>query len=393
MSAIDASSADAPDATRGRAGRFVFYLASFAFPLLTLTYLLVGPLPWWLALLGPLPVAFVVWLDYISPTESAQPSVDAPAWAFDALLLLHAVLQLTNIVLLVVFCDRLAWWPWPELAKTLTNHVAVVFLVGTSSGYSAIIVAHELIHRRRPWLRQLGRAILVTVLYEHFSTEHIRGHHPRVGTPADPATARFGETLNDFVFRTIPAQFKSAWRLEKVRLGDADMTWRDPRMWRHRVLHGLLAEALLLIAIAYFGGLMGLFMFLGHVRMAIYLLETINYIEHWGIVRSGNKVGPVHAWDTTSRFTLFTTFGLSRHADHHLTASRPYQLLRHHDSSPKMPHGYLATFILADMFNDKYRAYAERELRRCGLAPPASPSSDRMTPAQAPVSADRFGLS
>ncbi len=112
-------------------------------------------------------------------------------------------------------------------------------LVGINSGYSAIVVAHELIHRPSRRLQRLGRALLCTVLYEHFYTEHVRGHHARVGTPEDPATARFGETFHHFFARTVPAQFRSAWRLEAKRLGDEDMPWWDRRLLRSRVVQGL----------------------------------------------------------------------------------------------------------------------------------------------------------
>src|SRR5262249_29469806 len=119
---------------------------------------------------------------------------------------------------------------------------AAMIVVGSASAYSGIVVAHELIHRPRTMPRTFGRLILATVLYEHFYTEHIRGHHVRVGTREDPATARFGESFHRFYLRTVPAQFRSAWRLETARLGDVDMKWYDPRLLRSRVVHGLFAE-------------------------------------------------------------------------------------------------------------------------------------------------------
>src|SRR5262249_61233751 len=106
-------------------------------------------------------------------------------------------------------------------------------MMGVTSAYSGIVVGHELIHRPRRHMQLLGRALFCTVLYEHFFTEHIRGHHRRVGTEEDPATAHYGETAFRFLLRTVPAQFRSAWRLEARRLGDEDM-----RPWDRRVLRG-----------------------------------------------------------------------------------------------------------------------------------------------------------
>jgi alkane 1-monooxygenase len=242
-------------------------------------------------------------------------------------------------------------------------------LSGTTAGYSGIVVAHEWIHRRRPHQFFLGRLLLAFVLYEHFSTEHIRGHHPRLGTAEDPATARFGESLREFFRRTIPAQFKSAWLLEKKRLGDEHMKWSDRRMVQHRVLQGVVAEVLLLLGFGFvFGPLAAVFFFL-QARSAITLLETVNYIEHWGITRATKKVLHDDSWDTDNWFTLHTLVGLSRHADHHAQASRPYQQLRHFDNTPKMPLGYYGTILMAMFRNARYQKLATEELRRRRLGP------------------------
>src|SRR5262249_30456422 len=155
------------------------------------------------------------------------------------------------------------------------------------------VLAHELIHRPRRVLREFGRLILATVLYEHFYTEHVRGHHVRVGTKDDPATARFGESFNRFYVRTVPAQFRSAWRLEAARLGDADMKWYDPRMLGSRVVHGLLFESALLISIGAFFGKAAVVVFLLQAWWATRALEVVNYFEHWGLSRAGGRVEPV----------------------------------------------------------------------------------------------------
>src|SRR5205823_2798825 len=98
----------------------------------------------------------------------------------------------------------------------------------------------ELIHRPSKALQLLGRMLLATVFYEHFYVEHVRGHHLRIGTEQDPATARYGETYNEFWKRTVPGQFRSAFRLENKRLGDVDMKWYDPRNLRNDVVHGVI---------------------------------------------------------------------------------------------------------------------------------------------------------
>src|SRR5262249_3348904 len=191
--------------------------------------------------------------------------------------------------------------------------------------------------------------LLGSVLYDHFATEHVRGHHSRVGMSDDPATARFGESAAAFVVRTVPAQWRSAWRLEKKRLGDENMPWSDPRMLRHRVLHGLVLEWGAAFAVWATLGAGAFAVYVLQAAIAVRLLEAVNYFEHWGLTRRGPRVTPVHSWDTGSRFTLYTLVGLSRHADHHASASRPYQQLRYWEESPKLPYGYFGTvvFLLA----------------------------------------------
>jgi alkane 1-monooxygenase len=218
------------------------------------------------------------------------------------------------------------------------------------------------------------------VCYEQFATEHVRGHHPRLGTAEDPATARFGEALKDFIRRSIPDQFKSAWRLEKIRLGDEHMKWSDPRMVRHRVLQGVVAEVVIVLGCLLLFGPIAAVFFLVQARSAVVLLETVNYIEHWGITRATRTVTPVDSWDTDNAFTLRTLVGLSRHADHHAQASRPYQKLRYFEASPKMPLGYYGTILMAMFLNDRYQAYATEELRRKGLGPFRSGAGARHEP-------------
>jgi len=213
-------------------------------------------------------------------------------------------------------------------------------------------------------------------VYEHFYTEHLRGHHVRVATPDDPATARFGETFARFYLRTVPAQFRSAWRLECRRLGDAEMSLTDRRQLRNRVLHGLVAEWGLAFGIL---GAAGPAAFAGFLLQAVFAsraLEVVNYFEHWGLQRSSRRVRPVDSWDTHSRFTYYALTGLTRHADHHAYAARPYQQLRVHPEAPVLPRGYIALFPLVLGRNRTFRRLMTEELRRRRLGPFADPDAD-----------------
>jgi alkane 1-monooxygenase len=336
------------------------HLLSFWFPANALAFLATGPHPWWTAWVFAVPVVVAFILDNSGWTETRQPRADVPAAPFDAIVYALAALQLLNVALLARLFAQQGF-------LSLDFFLGVV-VVGASSGYQ-IITAHELIHRKKPWEQWLGRALLCTVLYEHFYTEHLRGHHVRVGTPDDPATARFGESFQRFYLRTVPAQFRSAWRLEKKRLGDENMSNLDRRMLRHRVVHGLLVGWGLAIAVAAVGGAVAIVFFVLQALFASRLLEVVNYFEHWGLERQSTRVRPSDSWDTHSGFTYYALIGLSRHADHHAWAARPYQQLRVWDEAPMLPRGYVGMIPLAVLANRKFQRLATAELERRGLGP------------------------
>jgi alkane 1-monooxygenase len=363
MAAADASvsASAAPRASAGETlARLRRHLLALWFPGTALLFLATGPHAGWVALAFLLPGFVAHALDTSGRRELSQPPAGLPDWPFDAIVYALAAIQLANVALLArLFAVQ-------DLLSV--DFVVAHLVVGASSGYS-IITAHELIHRRGRFDQALGRALLCTVLYEHFYTEHLRGHHLRVATADDPATARFGESFHHFYRRTVPAQFASAWRLEKKRLGDESMSNLDPRLLRSRVVHGLLAQAALAAAIGALAGGVALLAFVLQAVLASRLLEVVNYFEHWGLERRGPRVGATESWDTHSWFTYWSLIGLSRHADHHSFGSRPFQRLRVVDEAPLLPHGYVGTIFQVFVRNAEFRRLATAELERRRLGP------------------------
>ena len=137
----------------------------------------------------------------------------------------------------------------------------------------------------------------------------------------------------------------------------------------------------LAFAIAGFAGATAVVAFLLQALFASRLLEIVNYFEHWGLVREGRRVRPRDSWDTHSWFTYYALIGLSRHADHHAWASRPYQQIRVWDDAPLLPHGYVGMIPLVVIKNHRFQALATEELRRRGLGPfgNGSPNNERST--------------
>jgi len=345
--------------------RIGLHLLSFYVPLLGFCYVLTGPHPGWQPLLFFAGLVGLQVADrFITRSETRQPPDDLPKLPFDAMLYVLFAMQVVTVVGAARLISQVGFFSLDGLV--------LIPMAASSSGFS-IITGHELIHRREARFRMMGRILMGLVMYEHFYTEHIRGHHVRVGTPADPATARFGESFWDFHRRTIPAQFQSAWRLETRRLGDVDMRLWDRRILKSRVLHGLVAEWAFAFGILAVFGVSAFVLHLLRSFMAFSVLEVVNYFEHWGLVRQRRNVRPVDSWDTSSMLTLYAQVGLSRHADHHAFARRPFQELRHWEESPKLPRGYPGMIRLVLGNNRKFQEVMTEELERRQLGPFALP--------------------
>jgi alkane 1-monooxygenase len=250
------------------------------------------------------------------------------------------------------------------------------FLVGVNSGYSAIVVAHELIHQPRRVEKALGQLLLTTVLYGHFFIEHLRGHHRRAATDEDPASARFGESFVAFLPRSIAGQLQSAWWLERTRI-DLDAAGAPLRAWLRSPLVASLALQVFLVASVAraFGGAAVLAM-VGQAVVAVLCLEAANYVEHWGLRREGKAVLGSHSWDTDSWFSRRALLSLPRHADHHLHPGRRHYELALREESPKLPFGHFAAICVALVANRRFQASASSELCARSLGPFAGQRRD-----------------
>jgi alkane 1-monooxygenase len=228
--------------------------------------------------------------------------------------------------------------------------VGMTCSVGLIVGTIGINVAHELGHRQN-WDEQLmARILLLSSLYMHFNIEHNRGHHKNVATEEDPASARFGETLYAFWWRSVTGGYLNAWTLERERLkraGKPILSWYN-EMIRFQVYQvGYLT---------FVGLLFGWWMAGFAVAIAVFgilLLESVNYIEHYGMRRkrlpSGRyePVQPHHSWNSNHEVGRIFLYELTRHSDHHYKATRKYQVLRHFDKSPQLPFGYPTSIIIS----------------------------------------------
>ncbi|MCV7091705.1 alkane 1-monooxygenase [Mycobacterium interjectum] len=257
-------------------------------------------------------------------------------------------LYLPNQYLSLVF----ACWVWSGggwVAMGFVDKVGLMATVGLVGGL-AINAAHELGHTRVEAERRLSKVALAQTCYGHFYVEHNRGHHVRVATVEDPASARLGEHLYAFIPRSVFGGLRSAWQLEADRLaGSSKPRWS----LRNDILNGWLISVALFTVLSVWFGPVVLPWLIGQAIIGFCLLETVNYMEHYGLRRqklpSGRyeRVQPAHSWNSNSVITNVLLFHLQRHSDHHANPLRPYQVLRHVDEAPQLPSGYSAMLLLA----------------------------------------------
>jgi alkane 1-monooxygenase len=267
-------------------------------------------------------------------------------WTFRAITIVYAFVQIGVLVWAawrISFCvasaSPSAWW---EIA-------GLTLSVGIVNG-NGINIAHELLHKPSRLEQFCGKILLMSVSYMHFFIEHVRGHHVRVATLEDPASARRDESLYAFLPRTIIGSWKSAWELETSRLGKRGLPVLHPRnqmLWFVALpiaFGACLGAAFGWVAVAFF---------LAQSAIAIVELEMINYVEHYGLQRRKlpngryENVSAAHSWEAREALTNILLIKLQRHADHHINPVRRYQALRVFEQSPQMPTGYPGMMLLS----------------------------------------------
>ncbi len=222
--------------------------------------------------------------------------------------------------------------------------------MGLMCGVIGINVGHELGHRNNRFDEFLGEILLLSSLDTHFLPYHNGGHHFNVATPKDAATARKNELLYVFWIRSHFTSYVQAWQLENRRMKESNRSWFHIQ---NRMIIYTLANILLLATIFYFFNWLGLIAFVAAAVVGILLLETVNYIEHYGLLRQKNKHGRyervkrTHSWNSDHVIGKVMLFNLSRHSDHHYNGSKHYQILKSLPESPQMPTGYPGMMLLS----------------------------------------------
>ena len=278
--------------------------------------------------------------DFSNPPESAVENLNKDFF-YRALVWLYVPFQLLGTV----------YGTWLAVTQSLDwyAYIALVFTVGSTNGIG-IGTAHELGHKQDSIDRWLSKLALASSMYGHFFVEHNRGHHKRVATPEDPASARMGESFWVFLPRTVLGSLYSAWELERERLkrkgkGVWSIQNENLQAWSLTIL---LYGALML----WLGWAALIFLALQGIYAAS-MLEVVNYVEHYGLLRQKDQGGeyvrcaPEHSWNSNHIVGNILLYHLQRHSDHHAHPTRRYQALRHFDKAPQLPGGYASMITLA----------------------------------------------
>ncbi|MBV1868540.1 MAG: alkane 1-monooxygenase [Marinosulfonomonas sp.] len=246
--------------------------------------------------------------------------------------------------------------------------VALFFGVGILTGTVGINYSHELMHQKNRQERWFADLLLAMVMYSHFRSEHLLVHHRYVATPRDPVTALYNEGFHRFFPRVLVQCWKSSFAAEKAMLGRKGLAaWdRANPFWRYWAL-----QASFLLLAVLLGGWAGLGLFLYQAFIAIWQLELVNYIEHYGLVRKHLGQGryeiaqPRHSWNANQKASSWLLINLQRHSDHHFKPDRRFPLLQTYTKAdaPQLPFGYpFMTFIA--MYPPAFRRIMNPKVRK-----------------------------
>ena len=307
--------------------------------------------------------------DRSNPPESAVPALDADRYY-----------RWITYLLVPVLWAGFIFSVWFVGTHDLPLHglIAMVLSTGSVGGF-CINLGHELGHKNTPLERWLAKLVLAPSAYGHFYTEHNRGHHRDVATPADPASSRMGESIYSFVLREMPGAFKRAWRLEADRLQrEGKSAWS----LNNDILQPALITLALWTALGLWLGIAILPFILVASFWANFQLTSANYIEHYGLLRQERAPGkyevcqPHHSWNSNHIFSNWALFHLQRHSDHHAHPLRRYQSLRHFENLPSLPSGYFGMFSMAYIpplwryvMDERLLAVVGRDASRINLDP------------------------
>ncbi|MGZ6878089.1 MAG: fatty acid desaturase [Nocardioidaceae bacterium] len=329
--------------------------------------------------IGPIVILVVVpVIDLVAGLDRSNPPDDV----IEALEKDRYYRWLTYLFLPVQYAGFVAaFWLVAHGDLSTPDRLGLAISLGCIGGIG-INTAHELGHKKESHERWLSKIALAQSFYGHFYIEHNRGHHVRVATPDDPASSRVGESFYAFWPRTVLGSLQSSWRLEKRRYARRK---QHPFRLGNDVLNAWLMSAVLWAAMVAWLGLGILPFLVVQAVIGFSLLEVVNYMEHYGMLRQRvgtpgreryERVQPHHSWNSNNIATNVLLYHLQRHSDHHANPTRRYQTLRDFEESPVLPTGYAGMIVLAlvpplwrRVMDKRVLAHFDGDMSRANISP------------------------
>ena len=337
---------------------YLRYYGTHLLILVTAVGLLLGGWGAWAGIVA----GFAGWigLDALSWRTQRSPRFEQP-WILD--LALHSFVPSVALLCVVFawYCapgDLLGLGAWlesltgyPHLAQKAANHwlhdEGAILSVGLAVALGSILTAHELMHRTQDKAAMWSARWLLAMSFNAtLEVAHVFGHHRDVGTPKDPATARRNENVYAFWVRSSLGQVAQAWGIERQRLKGRPAL--QALLLQNKVTRGFLRSFTVAGLFWLAAGERGLALFLLASMFNKLLLEALNYLEHYGLVRDpATPYALRHAWDTDRAFSHVVLIHLPMHSEHHLDPRLHFESLEAKPAeTPILPWGYLASLAL-----------------------------------------------
>ena len=237
-----------------------------------------------------------------------------------------------------------------SLTSSVYDIIGIILSASIVMATNGINVGHELGHRKSLIAKTCSKLLYLPCQYMHFYIEHNFGHHINVATPEDPATAKYKQTVYNFWLTSVVRTYVSAWKIQFKLL---KVSKRSFFSIKNDMLFYSLFQLTFLVFIYYNFGLYLTLLSIVMSVVSFLFLETINYVEHYGLLRkkepSGRyeRVKPHHSWNSNHTIGRIVLYELTRHSDHHFKSSKKYQILESLDECPHLPHGYPTSILLS----------------------------------------------
>ena len=289
-----------------------------------------------------IPILELIMKDFDAQYDENQKQKKLSNYIFDILLYLNI-----PFVFFLLFCGL---YNLTNTSLMFYEKIGIISSLGILLATNAINVAHELGHRKGLFERTLSKLLYMPCLYMHFYIEHNFGHHLNVATKHDGASAKLNQNLYFFWIRSVTKQYIDAWKKQRELLEKSSSSFFS---FKNDMLCYTIIQPLYLIVIYYTFTYKTMLFAIAIGVVSFLFLETINYIEHYGLRRkklsSGRyeRVKEIHSWNSDHNIGRIILYELTRHSDHHFKSGKKYQILDRFKESPQLPFGYPASILIS----------------------------------------------